>query len=74
MILILFGSKFIGVFANNYFSIKRLDKVIAKNETVQFFLTHSVHSYGSISNILKYFIDVVFSYPTRTFFSVYVSI
>jgi len=37
MILILFGSKFIGVFANNYFSIKRLDKVIAKNETVQFF-------------------------------------
>jgi len=40
-----FCSKFIRVYicANNYFTVKRFDKVIAKNKTVQFFLPHGVN-------------------------------
>jgi len=54
MILILFCSKFIGVLANNYFTMKRFDKVIAKIKRCSFFSTHSVHrpTYGSISILI----------------------
>jgi len=56
MILMSFCPKFIGVYnANNYFTVRRFDKVIAKIIWCSFFAPQCRHQYMAWRNLFKFY-------------------